>query len=33
MRHTRAAGDPARELAPTSRDERARAYQPSASNR
>ena len=33
MRHTRVAGDPATELAPTDRDERARAYEPSASNR
>jgi hypothetical protein len=33
MRHTRVAGDPATELAPTRRDERARAYEPSASNR
>jgi alpha-ketoglutarate-dependent taurine dioxygenase len=33
MRHTRVAGDPATELAPTERDEHARAYEPSASNR
>ena len=33
MRHTRVAGDPATELAPTDRDARARAYEPSASNR
>ena len=33
MRHTRVAGDPATELAPTHRDERAGAYEPSASNR
>jgi alpha-ketoglutarate-dependent taurine dioxygenase len=33
MRHTRVAGDPATELAPTDRDERAGAYEPSASNR
>jgi alpha-ketoglutarate-dependent taurine dioxygenase len=33
MRHTRVAGDPATELAATARDERARAYEPSASNR
>jgi len=33
MRHTRVAGDPATELAPTDPDERARAYEPSASNR
>jgi len=33
MRHTRVAGDPATELAPTDRDERARAYEPSTSNR
>ena len=33
MRHTRVAGDPATELAPTDRDERAGAYQPSTSNR
>jgi len=33
MRHTRVAGDPATELAPTDRDERARAYEPSISNR
>jgi alpha-ketoglutarate-dependent taurine dioxygenase len=33
MRHTRVAGDPATELAATHRDERARAYEPSASNR
>ena len=33
MRHTRVAGDPATELAPTHRDERAQAYEPSASNR
>jgi len=32
-RHTRVAGDPATELASTSRDERAAAYEPSASNR
>ena len=33
MRHTRVAGDPATELAPTARDVRAVAYEPSASNR
>ena len=33
MRHTRVAGDPATELAPTDRDERAAAYEPSPSNR
>lgn len=33
MRHTRVAGDPATELAPTDRDERASAYEPSTSNR
>ena len=33
MRHTRVAGDPATELAPTHRDERAAAFEPSASNR
>jgi len=33
MRHTRVAGDPATELASTSRDERAAAFEPSASNR
>jgi hypothetical protein len=33
MRHTRVAGDPATELAPTVRDERAGAYEPSSSNR
>jgi alpha-ketoglutarate-dependent taurine dioxygenase len=33
MRHTRVAGDPATELAPTDRDELAGAYEPSASNR
>jgi alpha-ketoglutarate-dependent taurine dioxygenase len=33
MRHTRVAGDPATELAPTDRDTRAAAYEPSASNR
>jgi alpha-ketoglutarate-dependent taurine dioxygenase len=33
MRHTRVAGDPATELAPTHRDERAGAYEPSTSNR
>jgi len=33
MRHTRVAGDPATELAPTYRDERAGAYAPSSSNR
>jgi alpha-ketoglutarate-dependent taurine dioxygenase len=33
MRHTRVAGDPATELAPTRRDERAGAYEPSTSNR
>jgi alpha-ketoglutarate-dependent taurine dioxygenase len=33
MRHTRVAGDPATELAPTHRDERASAYEPSTSNR
>ena len=33
MRHTRVAGDPSTELAPTDRDERASAYEPTASNR
>jgi hypothetical protein len=33
MRHTRVAGDPATELAPTDRDERAGTYEPSTSNR
>ena len=33
MRHTRVAGDPVTELAPTSRDDRAAAFEPSASNR
>jgi alpha-ketoglutarate-dependent taurine dioxygenase len=33
LRHTRVAGDPRTELAPTDRDERAGAYEPSASNR
>lgn len=33
MRHVRVAGDPASELAPTGRDERAGAFEPSASNR
>ena len=33
MRHTRVAGDPATELAPTHRDDRADAYEPSSSNR
>ena len=33
MRHTRVAGDPATELAPTDRDDRAAAYEPSTSNR
>jgi alpha-ketoglutarate-dependent taurine dioxygenase len=33
MRHTRVAGDPATELAPTAPDARAAAYEPSASNR
>jgi len=33
MRHTRIAGDPATELAPTHRDARAGAYEPSTSNR
>jgi hypothetical protein len=33
MRHTRVAGDPATELAPTQRDDRAAAFEPSASNR
>jgi hypothetical protein len=33
MRHTRVAGDPATELAPTHRDDRASAYEPSSSNR
>ena len=33
MRHTRVAGDPATELAPTHRDDRASAYEPSTSNR
>src|SRR5262245_2102503 len=33
MRHTRVAGNPATELAPTDRDERAGAWEPSTSNR
>jgi alpha-ketoglutarate-dependent taurine dioxygenase len=33
MRHTRVAGDPATELAPTDRDDRASAFAPSISNR
>jgi hypothetical protein len=33
MRHTRVAGDPATELAPTHRDDLASAYKPSSSNR
>jgi alpha-ketoglutarate-dependent taurine dioxygenase len=33
MRHTRVAGDPATELAPTGRDDRAAAFEPSTSNR
>ena len=33
LRHVRVAGDPASELAPTGRDERAGAFEPSASNR
>jgi alpha-ketoglutarate-dependent taurine dioxygenase len=33
MRHTRVAGDPATELAPTHRDDRAAAFEASASNR
>jgi alpha-ketoglutarate-dependent taurine dioxygenase len=33
MRHTRVAGDPATELAPTAPDARAQAYEPSTSNR
>ena len=33
MRHTRVAGNPASELAPTARDDRAGAYQPSTANR
>jgi alpha-ketoglutarate-dependent taurine dioxygenase len=33
MRHTRVAGNPATELAPTHRDERAGVYEPSSSNR
>jgi hypothetical protein len=33
MRHTRVAGDPATELAPTYRDDRASAFEPSTSNR
>lgn len=33
MRHTRVAGDPATELAPTHRDDRASSYEPSSSNR
>ena len=33
MRHTRVAGDPATELAPTARDDRAATYEPSTSNR
>jgi hypothetical protein len=32
MRHTRVAGDPASELAPTDRDDRAGAFEPSTSN-
>ena len=33
LRHVRVAGDPASELAPTGRDERAGAFEPAASNR
>jgi hypothetical protein len=33
MRHTRVAGDPTTELAPTVRDDRAGMYDPSTSNR
>ena len=33
LRHVRVAGEPASELAPTARDERAGAFEPSASNR
>ena len=33
MRHTRVAGDPGTELAPTDRDDRASAYEPSTVNR
>jgi alpha-ketoglutarate-dependent taurine dioxygenase len=33
MRHTRVAGEPESELAPTGRDERARDYRPMAANR
>ncbi|MDP6344720.1 MAG: TauD/TfdA family dioxygenase [Alphaproteobacteria bacterium] len=33
MRHTRVAGDPANDLAPTARDERASGYEPTTSNR
>jgi len=33
MRHTRVAGDPATELAPTDRDDRAVAFEPTTSNR
>ena len=33
MRHTRVAGDPASELAPTHRDARASTYEPSTLNR
>jgi hypothetical protein len=33
MRHTRVAGDPATELSPTDRDDRASAYEPTSSNR
>ena len=33
LRHVRVAGDPASELAPTARDERAGAFEPSGSNR
>ena len=33
LRHVRVAGDPSSELAPTARDERAGAFEPSASNR
>ena len=33
MRHTRVAGDPATELAPTHRDDRAGVYEPTTSNR
>ena len=33
LRHVRVAGDPASELAPTARDERAAAFEPSAANR